>query len=111
MDALALESSGTYRGRYHVLGGRLCPLKGITASDLNIHALDTRIEKESVKEIILATNPSVDGEATALYLKRHYAQHDIQITRIALGLPVGGSLEYADEQTLQQALNGRTSMS
>ncbi len=111
MDALALESSGTYQGRYHVLGGRLSPLKGITASDLNINALDTRLEKENVKELILATNPSVDGEATALYLKRHYAQHDVQITRIALGLPVGGSLEYADEQTLQQALNGRTSMS
>ena len=108
MDAIALEAKGGFRGRYHVLGGRLSPLKGVTASDLNIDELDRRIDEEGIKELILAMNPSPDGEATVLFLSQRYQPRGVRVTRIALGLPMGGSLEYADEQTLHHALSGRT---
>lgn len=109
-DALAVESSGGFRGRYHVLGGTLSPLKGIVSGDLNIAGLDRRVEGGGVAELILAMNPSVDGEATAIYLTQRYEPRGLRLSRIALGLPMGGSLEYADEQTLQRALQGRTTI-
>lgn len=108
LDAVALEEAGGYRGRYHVLGGCLSPLKGVTASDLRMEELDARIEEEGVAELILATNPSADGEATALYLVQRYRPKGLRLSRIALGLPMGGALEYADDQTLQHAIQGRT---
>lgn len=108
MDAVALEAAGGFRGRYHVLGGCLSPLRGVAASDLHLAELDGRIEREGVEELILAMNPSVDGEATALYITQRYRPRGLRLSRIALGLPMGGSLEYADEQTLQHALDGRT---
>ncbi len=108
MDAMAIESSGGFRGRYHVLGGCLSPLKGVTPSDLRLAELDRRVEEEKVEELILAMNPSVDGEATALFITGRYQPRGVRLSRIALGLPMGGSLEYADEQTLQHALEGRT---
>ncbi len=111
MDAVALETAGGFRGRYHVLGGCLSPLRGITTQDLTIAALDARIEREQIEEIILAMNPSVDGEATALYLTSRYKARGLRLSRIALGLPMGGDLEHADTQTLQHALQGRTQLS
>lgn len=108
MDAIAIETAGGFRGRYHILGGCLSPLKGVTASDLRLGELDKRIEEEGIEEIILATNPSVDGEATALFITGRYQPRGLRLSRIALGLPMGGSLEYADQQTLQHALGGRT---
>lgn len=108
MDAIALEAAGGFRGRYHILGGCLSPLRGVTANDLHLAELDERVEAEGVEELILATNPSVDGEATALYITQRYRPRGLRLSRIALGLPMGGSLEYADEQTLQHALQGRT---
>lgn len=108
MDAIAIESAGIFRGRYHILGGCLSPLKGIVASDLHLAELDRRIGEEGVEELILAMNPSVDGEATALYITQRYRPRGLRLSRIALGLPMGGSLEYADEQTLQHALHRRT---
>jgi recombination protein RecR len=108
MDALAIESTGVFRGRYHILGGCLSPLKGVVASDLHLAELDRRISDEGVQELILAMNPSVDGEATALFLTQRYRPRGVRLSRIALGLPMGGSLEYADDQTLLHALTGRT---
>ena len=108
MDIVAFEKSGAYDGLYHVLDGCLSPLKGITAEDLRIDALERRVRQGQVREIVLATNPSVDGEATALYLQSLLAPLVESITRIGLGLPMGGSLEYADARTLKKALEGRT---
>jgi recombination protein RecR len=110
MDAFAIETSGGFRGHYHVLGGCLSPLRGVTASDLTLAALIERVEKESVRELVLATNPSVEGEATALYLIQTFHSKGIRLTRIAMGLPMGGSLEHADAQTLQHALAQRTTI-
>ncbi|NQU42636.1 recombination protein RecR [bacterium] len=107
LDAIAIESAGHFRGRYHILGGCLSPLKGVTASDLNFDSLHKRIESESVEELILAMNPSVDGEATAVYMSQRFRPRGVRITRIALGLPMGGTLEHADGQTLHRALEGR----
>jgi len=107
-DALAIEASGEFRGRYHVLEGCLSPLKGIVASDLTIADLERRVQTEGVEELILAMNPSVDGEATSLYLTRLFQPRGLRLSRIALGLPMGGSVEHADGQTLQHALEGRT---
>jgi recombination protein RecR len=109
-DAMALEAAGGFRGRYHVLGGTLSPLDGVTASDLNFKTLDNRVEADGVKELIIAMNPSVDGEATALYVAQRYGARGITVSRIALGLPMGGSLELADGETLHHALDGRTPM-
>jgi recombination protein RecR len=106
-DLLALEKTGAFRGRYHVLLGALSPLDGIGPEDLKVRELLVRLEADTVEEIILATNPSVEGEATAIYLAKLLKPLATRITRIARGLPVGGDLEYADEVTLAKALEGR----
>ncbi len=106
-DLLAIERTGEFRGRYHVLLGALSPLDGIGPEDLKVRELLSRLERDPVEEIILATNPSVEGEATALYLGKLLRPFAMRITRIARGLPVGGDLEYADEVTLSKALEGR----
>jgi recombination protein RecR len=109
-DIGAIERAGEYRGLYHVLGGRLSPLEGIGPDELNIKSLLTRLPSGELKEVIVATNPSVEGEATALYLQRLIQPLGIRVTRLARGLPVGGDLEYADGVTIAQALNGRLEM-
>ena len=109
-DIASIERSGEFRGLYHVLGGRLSPIDGVGPGDLAIDALLSRIEPESVREVILATNPSMEGEATALYLQRLLVPRGVRITRIARGLPVGGDLEYADGVTIAQALSARREM-
>ena len=109
-DLLALERTGEFRGRYHVLLGALSPLDGIGPEDLKVRELLSRLEGEPVEEIILATNPSVEGEATAIYLAKLLKPFTGRVTRIARGLPVGGDLEYADEVTLAKALQGRRDM-
>jgi len=109
-DIASVERAGEFRGLYHVLGGRLSPLDGVGPDDLAIGPLLARIEPEGVREVILATNPSLEGEATALYVQRQLASRGIRITRIARGLPVGGDLEYADGVTIAQALSARRDM-
>ena len=109
-DIGAIERAGEFRGQYHVLGGRLSPLDGITPDDLTIPQLVNRIATGGVREVILATNPSLEGEATALYVQRQLTGHSLSITRIARGLPVGGDLEYADGVTIAQALSARRAM-
>lgn len=106
-DIMAIERTGEYRGLYHVLGGRLSPLDGIGPSELNVAPLVQRAGAGEVREVVLATNPSVEGEATALYLARLLAPLGLRVTRIARGLPVGGDLEYADGVTIAEALAGR----
>jgi recombination protein RecR len=110
MDVVAFEKSEAFDGLYHVLDGCLSPLKGVTAEDLRIDALERRVKAGGVREIVLATNPSVDGEATAIYLWRLLSPHVESITRIGLGVPMGGSLEYSDGRTLRKALEGRTNL-
>ena len=109
-DIGAIERAGEYRGQYHVLGGRLSPLDGVTPDDLTIPQLVQRVAGGEVREVILATNPSLEGEATALYVQRQLAAYPLSITRIARGLPVGGDLEYADGVTIAQALTARRAM-
>lgn len=109
-DIGAIERAGEYRGQYHVLGGRLSPLDGVTPDNLTIAQLIHRIEAGGVREVILATNPSLEGEATALYVQRQLATFPLSVTRIARGLPVGGDLEYADGVTIAQALSARRAM-
>ncbi|HEY5440937.1 MAG TPA: recombination mediator RecR [Gemmatimonadaceae bacterium] len=109
-DIGAIERAGEYRGQYHVLGGRLSPLDGVTPDDLTISQLVRRIESGGIREVILATNPSLEGEATALYVQRQLTTFPLSITRIARGLPVGGDLEYADGVTIAQALSARRAM-
>jgi recombination protein RecR len=109
-DIGAIERAGEFRGQYHVLGGRLSPLDGITPDDLTIRQLVDRVEQGEVREVILATNPSLEGEATALYVQRQLAPQQLSVTRIARGLPVGGDLEYADGVTIAQALSARRAM-
>ncbi|CAM3448170.1 recombination mediator RecR [Hydrogenibacillus schlegelii] len=106
-DVAAMEKMKGYRGLYHVLGGVLSPLDGIGPEELKIKSLLERLQDETVEEVIIATNPSVEGEATAVYLARLIKPSGIRVTRIASGLPVGGDLEYADEVTLARALEGR----
>jgi recombination protein RecR len=106
-DIIAVERTQEFRGRYHVLGGHISPMDGIGPDDLHIRELLQRIEKGECKEIILATNPTVEGEATAIYLANIVKPLGLRVTRIASGLPVGGDLEYADEVTLGRALEGR----
>jgi len=106
-DLAALERTGEYRGKYHVLGGCISPLDGIGPEDLRIRELLERIGTEGTKEVILATSPTVEGEATAMYLSGLIQPLSITVTRIASGLPVGGDLDYADEVTLGRALEGR----
>ncbi len=110
-DLLALERTGEFRGRYHVLLGALSPLDGIGPEDLKVRELLARLDPGGVDEVILATNPSVEGEATAIYLAKLLRPLGVRVTRIARGLPVGGDLEYADEVTLSKALEGRREMS
>jgi recombination protein RecR len=111
LDVLALERTGAFPGKYHVLHGVLSPIEGIGPDDLKIKPLVERVAKGGVKEVILATNPSMEGDATALYLLQQLQPLNVQITRLARGLPVGGDLEYADQNTLLRALSGRQAMS
>ncbi|OFX27184.1 MAG: recombination protein RecR [Armatimonadetes bacterium RBG_16_67_12] len=106
-DVMALERTREFRGRYHVLHGAISPLDGIGPDDLKIPELLTRVKEGGIKEVIVATNPRVEGEATAIYLARVLKPLGVRVTRIAHGLPVGGDLEYADEVTLARALEGR----
>lgn len=107
LDVVAIEKTGKFQGLYHVLGGVISPIEGVGPDDLFIKQLIERLKGSEVEEIILATNPSVEGEATALYLQKLINPLDIKITRIARGLPVGSDLEYADEVTLSRAIEGR----
>jgi recombination protein RecR len=109
-DVLALENTGVHRGRYHVLHGLLSPLDGVGPGDLRIRALMDRLEAESVSEVILATPPSVEGDATAAFIGEQLARRGVRVTRIALGLPVGCDVEAADQATLSRALEGRTTL-
>jgi recombination protein RecR len=109
-DISAIERAGEFRGHYHVLGGRLSPLDGIGPESLRIEDLVRRVASPEIREVILATNPSLEGEATALYVQRQLASRPITVSRIARGLPVGGDLEYADGVTIAQALAARRSM-
>lgn len=107
LDVVALEKTGEFEGVYHVLHGALSPIDGIGPEQLKVDALFDRVSGGGVSEVILATNPSLEGEATALYIQKHLAESGVRLTRIARGLPVGGDLEYADEVTLSRALKGR----
>ncbi|MEW5931344.1 MAG: recombination mediator RecR [Gemmatimonadota bacterium] len=110
-DVTAIERTGEFRGTYHVLGGHLSPLDGVGPAELNIEALLARLGSDSaVREVVVATNPSVEGEATALYLHKLISPLGVRVTRIARGLPVGGDLEYADGVTIAEALNARREM-
>lgn len=109
-DIGAIERAGEYRGVYHVLGGRLSPLDGITPNDLTIQQLADRVGSSAVREVIIATNPSLEGEATALYVQRQLGSNGLVVSRIARGIPVGGDLEYADGVTIAQALSARRAM-
>jgi recombination protein RecR len=106
-DVLAVERTGEFRGRYHVLGGAINPLEGVGPDDLRIRSLMTRLQSGETKEIILATDPNTEGEATATYLAMLVKPMGFKVTRLASGLPVGGDLEYADEVTLGRAFSGR----
>lgn len=106
-DIGAIERTGEYRGLYHVLGGRLSPLEGIGPDELNIAQLVGRLGVGAIEEVIVATNPSVEGEATAMYLHKLIQPLGVRVTRLARGLPVGGDLEYADGVTIAEALTGR----
>jgi recombination protein RecR len=110
LDILALERTRGYRGLYHVLHGALSPVEGIGPDDLKINELLDRLRLGQVKEVVLATNPNVEGETTAFYLTRLLRPLGVRVTQIARGLPVGGDLEYADEVTLSRALEGRREM-
>jgi recombination protein RecR len=110
LDVIALERIGAYQGKYHVLHGVLSPIEGVGPDDLKIKPLLARVGQGAVKEVILATNPSMEGDATALYLRQQLLPYDIHVTRLARGLPVGGDLEYADQNTLLRALSGRQEM-
>ncbi|HEV8650463.1 MAG TPA: recombination mediator RecR [Actinomycetes bacterium] len=109
-DLVAIERTQEFRGRYHVLGGAISPIEGVGPDDLRIRELLGRVEPDAIREVILATNPNVEGEATAMYLARLLTPLGIRVTRIASGLPVGGDLEYADEVTLGRAFAGRREM-
>lgn len=110
-DVLAIERTREYRGYYHVLGGAISPIDGIGPDDLRISSLMTRLADSSVTEVIIATDPNLEGEATATYLSRLLVQPGLKVTRLASGLPVGGDLEYADEVTLGRAFEGRRTLS
>ena len=110
MDVLAMERTAGYQGRYHVLGGALSPIEGIGPEDLKIHQLLERVNSGGITEIIIATNPSMEGDATALYLRQQLEPNGVKVTRLARGLPMGGDLEYADQNTLLRALSGRQEM-
>ena len=106
-DVIAMEKIREYRGLYHVLHGAISPMDGIGPEDINLKSLITRLQDERVQELIIATNPTIEGEATAMYIARLIKPSGIKVTRIAHGIPVGGDLEYADEVTLLKAVEGR----
>ena len=106
-DVSAMERIREYKGVYHVLNGAISPMDGIGPEDINLRSLIVRLQENDVKEVILATNPNIEGEATAMYIARLVKPAGIKVTRIAHGLPVGGDLEYADEVTLSKAMEGR----
>lgn len=106
-DLMALESSGEFRGRYHVLHGVISPLDGVTPDDIKIKELIERLKSGQVKEVIVATNPTTNGNTTALYLSKLIKPLNIKVTRIAQGIPIGGDIEYTDEVTLKRAMEGR----
>lgn len=110
LDVLALERTDGFEGQYHVLHGALSPIEGVGPEDVKIAELIERIKAGGVEEIIIATNPSMEGDATAMYIQQQLAPFDVRITRLARGLPVGGDLEYADQNTLLRALSGRQDM-
>jgi recombination protein RecR len=110
-DVIAIERTNEFRGRYHVLQGALNPLEGVGADQIRVKELLDRLEPEGVQEVILCTNPNIEGEATAMYLARLLQTREVRVTQPASGLPVGGDLEYADELTLGRALEGRRTLS
>lgn len=110
VDILSIEKSGSFKGRYHVLGGKISPLNGVEPEDLRIAELEQRVGPESIREIILALGSDVEGDATSFYLSRRLKPRGIRITRIAHGLPAGSGLEFADELTLTRALEGRSEL-
>jgi recombination protein RecR len=110
VDILSVEKSGTYRGKYHVLGGKISPLDGVEPEDLRIAELEKRLAHGPVKEIIIALGTDVEGDATSFYLAKRLARQGLKISRIAYGLPAGSGLEFADELTLSRALEGRREM-
>ena len=107
LDVLALERTGSYAGLYHVLHGAISPVNGIGPDDLRIRELGARVAKGGISEVIIATNPGLEGDATAMYIQRELAGQGVKITRLARGLPMGGDLEYVDAVTLTRALQGR----
>jgi recombination protein RecR len=109
-DQAAIEKAGVIKGRYHVLGGAISPLEGVGPDDLRVQELLDRVQRDGVTEVILATNPNLEGNATAMYVAALLKPSGVTVTRLASGLPVGGDLEYADEVTLGQALEGRREM-
>jgi recombination protein RecR len=109
-DVYAIERTGAFKGRYHVLGGLISPMDGIGPAQLHVKELVERIGREKPREIILATNPNAEGEATALYLSRLLQPLGVAVTRLAYGLPIGGDLDYADEVTIAKALEGRRTL-
>jgi recombination protein RecR len=110
VDILSIEKSGTFRGKFHVLGGKISPLDGVEPEDLRIADLEKRLSHEPIKEIIIALSTDVEGDATSAYLAKRLARPGLKISRIAYGLPAGSGLEYADELTLSRALEGRREM-
>ncbi|GAB4418046.1 MAG: recombination mediator RecR [Anaerolineae bacterium] len=110
LDVLAVERTGAYQGRYHVLHGAISPVEGIGPEDLKIRELVARVSAGGVREVIVATNPGIEGDATAMYIQRQLAPTGVKITRLARGLPTGGDLEYVDSVTLLRALQGRHEM-
>jgi recombination protein RecR len=111
VDILSIEKSGTYRGKFHVLGGKISPLDGVEPEDLHIAELEKRLKQEPIKEIVIALGTDVEGDATSHYLAKRLARKGLKISRIAYGLPAGSGLEFADELTLSRALEGRREMS
>jgi len=107
LDVLAMERTRSYRGLYHVLHGVISPINGIGPDQLKLQELFNRLTRDDIAEMVVATNPTLEGEATAMYIRRHQGREDIKITHLARGLPVGGSLEYTDETTLSRAFQGR----
>ena len=107
LDVLAMERTRTFRGLYHVLHGVISPINGIGPDQLKLKELFNRLERPEVVEMVVATNPTLEGEATAMYIRRHQGREDLKVTHLARGLPVGGSLEYSDETTLTRAFQGR----
>ncbi len=110
-DVFVFEKGGQFKGSYHVLGGAICPAKGINPEDINVRGLLERVKTGRIQEVILATDPNTDGEATALYIAKLLETTRVRVTRLGMGLPVGGDLEFADEETLSHALSGRRDIS